>query len=234
MTAPISCDVCRIARHAVYKELKAHGYREITALRRSQRSLAANKIIFREGEVPQTVYTLFDGWAYKYKMLRDGSRQILAFFIPGDLILVQAITDTPLPFAIRAATEVTLCTFERREFFEAMMALPETWAGLRDYIFASANQTDDLLTALGRCSAAPRIAGLLASLVERMERGGWPAGGAFRIPVSQSMLADALGLTPVYVNRIAGQLRRDGIVEIGRNEIRVLDVDALRAFAERD
>ena len=229
--APISCDRCPIARHAVYGGLRER-LSQMTSLRRAQRSIDAGKLILREGEVVETVYTLFEGWAFKYKMLREGSRQVLAYYIPGDLLVAQAISEMPLPFSVRAATRVSLCAFDAASYFPAMMVAPETRNGLRDYMFACHNETDELLTALGQRSALPRFACLLASLARRMEERGLATDGVFRIPISQNLIADTLGLTHVYVNRIAGQLRREGALEILRNEIRVLDVDALDAYAE--
>lgn len=232
--APISCDTCPIGRYAVYGGLKDQRIGEVIALRRAQRTIEAGKLIFREGERPETVYTLYEGWAFKCKMLRDGSRQILAFYIPGDLMVAQAIAEAPLPFSIRAATAVTLCAFDAKGYFVAMMSNPESRKGLRDYMFQCHNETDDMLTALGRRSGTARVARLLSSLAARLEHRGLSYGGPPKIPLSQAMLADALGLTHVYVNRVIGQLRRDGTVEVGRNAILIQDLEALRVQADSD
>lgn len=231
MSAPISCETCLVRQYAVYGGLHHLSLAEITALRRSQRTLKDGRLIFREGELAQTVYTLYDGWAFKYKTLFEGHRQILGFYMPGDLLVAQAISGAALPFSVRAVTPVTLCAFETNAYFNFMMTAPEARRGLRDYMFARHNETDDLVTALGRRSAMSRVAYFLESLVRRMDERGLAVGGSFRIPVSQGLLADALGLTQVYVNRVAAQLKSKGIVETNRNEIHILDVDALRACA---
>ena len=81
--APISCETCPIGKHAIYGGLKGDRVGEVIALRRAQRRMEAGKLIFREGERPETVYTLYEGWAFKFKMLRDGSRQISPSISPA-------------------------------------------------------------------------------------------------------------------------------------------------------
>lgn len=230
--APIACDECLVARHAVYGALKGRDLGEVTVLRRSQRLLGSGRFIFREGEIADTVYTLYDGWAFKYKSLRNGRRQGLAVYLPGDLLVAQAMSEAPLPFSVRSLTPVTLCAFDATTYFRMMMIGPQTRQGLRNYMFDCHNETDQLLIALGRHSARSRVAVLLASIAHRMAKRDMAVSEQFHIPISQGVIGDLLGLTNVYVNRVLGQFRREGSISIARNELRILNLGALEAYAE--
>ena len=140
----VSCSGCKIGPHAVYAPAFAMNTNEITTRRALKRTLGPRKLILREGEIPVHVYTLYSGWACAYKMLDNGSRQVLSIFIPGDLIALYALPGDPLPYAVRALTEVELCGFERKEFFAYLQAQP----ALRDNLCK---------LALSQCRDAERL-----------------------------------------------------------------------------
>ena len=230
--APLSCELCAIGRHAFYAPAIANTPNAITTRRYSQTVLPPRRTILQEGEVPKRVYTLYSGWAYRFRTLADGGRQILSFFIPGDFLAIQAVKPTPLPFSIKALTHVVLCGFDREELFEFLMNSETLRDSFCRDVFAQYDESEQLLVDIGRRSAVARVARFLLSLEARLKARGLSRDGAFELPVPQCLIADALGLTQVHVNRTLGAIRDSGAIEFRRNEMRILGFEELSDLAE--
>src|SRR5215212_6241005 len=72
-------------RLEAFARLSADDRAAVQQISRVSRVVPARRDVIREGERPQHVLLMADGWACRYKTLPDGRRQILAFFVPGDL-----------------------------------------------------------------------------------------------------------------------------------------------------
>ena len=147
---------------------------------------------------------MLQGWAARVRILPDGRRQFMSFYLPGEVI-GGAHQDRPIASAtVVALTECVVCT------------APDAPAGsglAQAYAIGEALDEAYLLghvVQLGRLNAQERISDFLLEIYERLSLAGLTAGGSFEMPLTQEMLADALGLTPVHVNRMVQQARRDG------------------------
>jgi len=230
--APVSCEYCPVGQHAVYAPALAATPDAITTRRHVQTVLAARRTIFSEGEIPKRVYTLFSGWAYRYRTLSDGGRQILSFFVPGDFLTLQSMKPGPLPYTVKALTEVALCGFERETFFAFLLRSDELRESLCRDVLAQYDEAERTLVDIGRRPALARVARFLLSMEERLRARGLVQDGGFELPIPQGLIADALGLTTVHVNRTLASIRDSGAIEFGRNRMRIRDFDELRDLAE--
>src|SRR6202020_3316924 len=114
--------------------------------------------IIGAGDPSPEIYTLYSGWAFRFKMLPDGRRQILNFLLPGDLIGLQAAMFDAALHGIEALTEVQLCVLPRRKVWALFGQMPNlafdvAWLGSREESI-----TDENLTSVGRRSASERLA----------------------------------------------------------------------------
>ena len=82
--------------------------------------------------------------------------------------------------------------------------------------------------------AASRLAHTVVELRRRLAVTGREAGDTFEMPLTQEQISEALGITPVHANRIIRQLRDDGIVDISRGRVTVLDEAKLADLAQFD
>jgi len=154
---------------------------------------------------------LYSGWAFRFKTLPDGRRQILNFLLPGDLLGLQAAMFDAALHGIEALTEVQLCVLPRRKvwaLFEQMpdLAFDVTWLGSREESIV-----DENLTSVGRRSAAERVAALIITLYKRAKALGLVVDETFAFPLTQQHIADALGLSLVHTNKTLARLRRMGM-----------------------
>ena len=204
----------------------------IDAFRRGVRSVGAGRTLIEEHRRSPWLFTLWQGWAFRYKTLRDGRRQILSFLLPGDLMGLQDEFVEGTTYGVEAATDVTLAAYPREGLWAFFHAQPRLGYAITWTVANEEKFVDDNLVSAGRRSAAERVAMLLLHLYRRAERVGMAAHGCVAFPFSQQHLADALGLSLVHTNKTLRKLERVGLHEIKSARLRLLDPLALQRIAD--
>jgi CRP/FNR family transcriptional regulator, anaerobic regulatory protein len=194
-------------------------------------TLKAGAAIVREGEQAERLYTLLWGWAFRFKTMPDGRRQILNILLPGDLVGLQAKLFQEASHGIEALTEVTLCAFARERTWEVFRSFPAlafdlTWLGAREERFV-----DDVLLSVGRRTAAERLGMLILHLWCRARLLGMVQDGALAFPLTQAHIADTLGLSYVHTNRTMQELRRQRLFDLSNGVLAAMDEEGLRRLS---
>jgi len=204
----------------------------IEAFRTGTTAVKAGGTILYEQKPNGKLFTLYSGWAFRYKTLSDGRRQILNFLLPGDFIgLQQKFADGPM-HGIEAVTDTSLCVFPRERLWELFRNFPNlgydiTWLAAREE-----GMVDDHLLTAGRRNATERVAMLLMHLFRRLDRVGMAEGGMIEFPINQQHIADALGLSLVHTNKTLRRLRQLGLHDIQDGKLRLLNTRALERIAD--
>lgn len=232
---PVSCRLCRLGQFAIYGTTIGTNPDAVSTRRREVKTYPAGRTFLREGEVQTQVFTLYSGWAFRFLTLPKG-RQILHFHIPGDFITLEslAFSGMALPFGLRSLTPITVCAFaidEADALLSASQPQKVQTVVVAQRFFADANRR---MADLGRRSAAARLAQLLIGLESRLRRRQLAKDGSFAFPPRQEHLADALGLTTVYVNRTLDRFRKDGLIAFDRQRMTIREPSALHAIAEEE
>lgn len=219
----VPCLACPLRLKPAFKDKTDDEVRFIQAMKVDHRSLPAGADIIHPGQEDAELYTLFSGWAFRYKSLPDGRRQILNFLLPGDLVGLQASLLSASAHGIEALTEVELCVFPRKRVWDLFVRMPSlayevAWLGSREE-----SLIDENLTSVGQRSAAERIAALLISLYRRANVLGLVSDNSFQFPLSQQQLADALGLSLVHTSKTWSRLRKAGLFSIAGGRLTLLN-----------
>lgn len=202
------------------------------------RAVAPHATIVAEGDRADRVHVVLEGWAARLKILENGSRQIPALFLPGDVCDLGALYLGHGDCAVVALTQVTALTFSR----DQLRSLTDRHRGLRD-AFARMLATElaaatQWAVCLGRRSARERMAHLLCELFVRIDAAGGVAGGAAAnacaMPLTQEEMADVLGLTAVHVNRTLQAMRAEGLITLRDQRLTIEDWPALKRAAGFD
>lgn len=196
-----------------------------------QRRCAPGATIIAPGDTHERVYTLLGGWAFRFGVLPDGRRQILNFLLPGDLVGLQAEMGTAAAHGVEALTYASLCAFKDDTVIKLFhehysLAYDLTWLAAH-----SERMGDDVLLTVGRRNATERVATLLVHLFKRAASVGLEEAGAIPFPLTQTHVADALGLSPVHVNRVLQALRRQGLIRLAEGRLAIGELRALRRVA---
>lgn len=203
-------------------------------LYRRRRTFAAGTDMIHQGQMDQSAYVLASGWASSYKILADGSRQIVDFQIPGDFIGLRSVLFRTADHNVEPITSVQASEVHQRDLLEAFARTPRLatavlWAASRDEAMVVEHLVD-----LGRRSAPVRLAHFLLELGARLRLVGMANRTGYDCPLSQYLLADALGLSAVHVNRVLRELREGGLLTFQKGRVTFDDYDALVEFADFD
>jgi CRP-like cAMP-binding protein len=191
-----------------------------------------NKDVVIAGSHYESVYAVHDGWLFRYKILLNGSRQIVDFILPGQFFGLQACLFKRSLYSVATVTEASLSTVPLGvidKVFEQNLELSKVlfWSAVCE----SAILGEHLIDA-GRRSAYERVSHLLLELFVRLTRVGMTEGMTFYMPLTQELIGDALGLTTVHVNRTLRSLRADKLIEIDGKSITILDFEALSLLSD--
>jgi CRP-like cAMP-binding protein len=207
----VPCDECKLRAYGLFKPVTGEELAWIQEIKVGHLKMSAGSEIVRIGDDAPEVFTLYAGWAFRYKMLPDGRRQILAFLLPGDLLGLQAAMFDAALFGIEALTDVQLCVLPRKKIWALFGRMPGlafdvAWLGSRSESFV-----DENLISVGRRTAAERVAALIVTLYKRAKVLGMVEDDTFAFPLTQQHIADALGLSLVHTNKTLAKLRRMGM-----------------------
>jgi CRP-like cAMP-binding protein len=199
------------------------------------RRFRAASEIFSQGEIRQDYFIVRSGWIVLTKLLEDGSRHNIDFALPGDTLGTQGDLGAISPYSAECVTDAEICVIAGKKI-----------AGARDLPFGMVasllaastihqNRAYEHQTNLARRDARSRLANLLTELFVRV-CGRLPLGPADQaeIPLTQTHLGDALGLTNIHVNRVLRSLRDDGVLRFVGGLLEVLDPEALLMIAGYD
>jgi CRP-like cAMP-binding protein len=199
-----------------------------------RRRFPVGKDLVYEGQGNQNAYILAEGWACSYKLLPNGLRQIVDFQIPGDFlglrsVLFRTADHNVEPLTVIEASEITAIDLNDAFAATPRLATAVLWATSRDEAMVVEHLVD-----IGRRDAAQRMAHFLLELGSRLKLVGMATNLGFDCPLSQYLLADALGLSAVHVNRVLRQLREEGLLTFQKGKVVFLDLAGLIAFADFD
>ncbi|WP_419899112.1 Crp/Fnr family transcriptional regulator [Roseomonas sp. USHLN139] len=191
------------------------------------RETAARQELRAEGQSAPPLL-LLAGWACRVHILPDGRRQIISFLLPGDIIgrgrpsLAELCSINSLTRLRHVDASSLVTGGEETPLARALRALElQEVAQLRDQVVR-----------LGRQMAHERMAGLLLEFEARLTAAGLASGGCFAMPLTQEVLADALGLSVVHLNRTLQQMRREGLIALKGRVVTLKQTAALRSIAD--
>jgi CRP-like cAMP-binding protein len=200
----------------------------LEALCSPEERLRAGFNIVVEGEIPRSLFVVTRGMACRYRLMPDGSRQILTILLPGDLFGLSRFLLHPMDHSVAATGPTRIAAIGREAVIDIIANHPRIGAGLWWSVMQEEAMLRERIVALGRRSARGRVAYLLCELVWRQRAIGIAEDHAIRLPFTQTDLADMLGLTAVHTNRVLQRFRRDELITLDRRRLTLLDLDRLQ------
>lgn len=230
--APIQtpCVQCPLRKLDAFRKFSAEELEFVAAFKSGELRLEAGNAIFSEGTNSPHLYTVLSGWAFKYKTLVDGRRQILNYALPGDFIGLQASIFDSIGHSVEALSDVVLCVFPREKLwplFEkyAGLAFDVTWLAAREETILG-----DYLVSVGQRSATERLAFILLNLFQRARQSGLARGGTVDFPFTQEHLADTAGFSLVHTNKTLKRLRTTGLFKWNGPTFEMLDEEKMAEY----
>lgn len=198
------------------------------------RQYRAGSDLIGEGDRPSEVFLLVEGWAYRYKILPDGSRQILAYLIPGDLCDIHIFILREMDHAIGLLSDARVAAISRIEMQQMLNEHPAIAQALFWSTLVDEAVLREWLVNMGQRDAYSGIAHLFCEVRLRMEQVGLVSGDEVFLPLTQEQLGDTIGLTKVHVNRVLGRMRAEGLISLTDRTLKIHDARRLEEIAAFD
>lgn len=198
------------------------------------RTFPPEHAVVRDGDRPNECCLIVKGFGLRSKTTSTGRRQILSLHIPGDIPDLQSLHLHVMDHDLVTLTECTLGFISHVALRQLHRQRPDIaelfW---RDTLIDAAIFREWIVN-LGQRPAPSRLAHVMAELCQRLQVIGMTDGSSFDMPLTQEQIADALGITSIHANRVIKQLRTDGVIDIHRGRVSILDQHKFEELADFD
>ncbi len=223
-----------VRKLASIADLRADERDALGTLPMVRREIPARQDIVRLGDRPSHCCVVLAGFAFRYKLIGAGKRQILNFHVPGDIPDLQSLHLSVLDHNLAALTPLT-AGFISHESVHALNArFPRLAGALWRETLTDAAILRERLVSIGQRDGLSRTAHFLCEMYRRLAAVGLATERAMALPITQVEIADALGMSFVHINRMLRTLRERGLVVLSGQKVIVEDWQSLEALAEFD
>lgn len=230
----VRCVDCPVRSKPLFRPFTSEELSFVADAKTGQYDLEARAAIVDSTVNAEEMFTLLAGWAFRYKALPNGDRQIIDFVLPGDLIGLQPPMSGRLRHGVVALTPVTVCELASAAMRQLFEAQPGLAAALMQTLLIDDERADRRLLMLGRQRPTQRLAYLLLELFERLEQREAVRGDRCSFPLTYVHLADALGLSRAQLARSLAEIKSRGWARLQGGELQLLARDEMAEFAVYD
>jgi len=177
---------------------------------------------------------LNDDWAFRYKSIPHGRRQVLNYLLPGDVIGLHSVMINRADYGVEAITAMSLAVFRNTELIDALAHTPRLLLAMSWIAGQGERLLDEQIARVGRRTAVERMAHLFVELYVRLLKLGVRKADATALPLTQALLSDTLGMSHVHANRCFRMLTREHLVALEAGRLVLLDVQGLARRAGFD
>jgi CRP-like cAMP-binding protein len=193
-----------------------------------RKRIGPHQDIVSEGDLPEGVHLVLEGFACRYKMLSDGRRQIISHFIPGDFCDLRVFIVSEMDHTVGTISTVTLASIPRKKVIALTDDFPRITQALWWSTMVDEAITREWIVNVGKRTALERVAHLLCEHFLRMRAVGLADEENVEMPMTQAELADTVALSIVHVNRTLQRLRREGLIKLHGKLLTILDLPGLQ------
>lgn len=228
------CETCPLHKRPLFTEVSLEDRRITQKFKSGELIVDAGTPILMEGSNAPQLYTALSGMGIRYTTLPNGERQVINFILPGDFIGLQAGVMGEMHHSVEATTAMTLCVFDRTEFYNFFKSNPSrgfdiTWLAAVEEHFMG-----DALATVGQRSAFEAIAWALFKVFQRGQALSLVKGSEMPLPFKQQDLADALGLSLVHTNKTLGKLRDRQLASWDKGILQIHNLEKLAEMAQTE
>lgn len=224
-----SCFVAKLTHHLPLTDAEM---RALAVLEDDPAPLRAGEILLDEGEKGDGLYVLREGLVLSASLLKGGERQILRIYHAGDLIGTTGIPWRRSPATATAIVDSMVCHFSRAALRDIFIRHPRLAALFYSIGMIENVALSDRLKSLGRTDGKARIAAFLLEMLGRMRITDRSITNRYELRLTQADIGDAVGLTPIHVNRMLRELTDEGCIGREGRVVTIVDEGQLAEYCE--
>lgn len=225
-------DSCLISKLSHYMELDESNRQLLRALEHSERTFTANDTVYSGGDRTLNLFVVKSGWLYSSTTLSDGRRHVVRIYNAGDIIGLPALAFSHHVLDLEAATACCLCPFSKQDLDQIFERSPRLTALLFSITSREEVVLIDTLRAASRMAPIARLAYFLLDLVCRLRVTNNSMTNRFRMPLTQTVIGDTIGLTNVTVSRGLTAMEESGLIKRCGQDVVLLNEPELRKLCD--
>lgn len=224
------CQTCSLYELCLPMGLDAGDLDSLDKVIKRRQSVNKNKFLFRMGEPLKSVFAIRSGSFKTYLTNPDGTEQIVGFSLPGELLGMDGIGDEKHTCTAKALETSSLCEipFERLETLSR--DIPNLQHQLLRLMSKEIQHDQNHMLLLAQMPAETRLASFLLGMSERLNQRGY-AAHEFNLSMSRGDIANLLGMAVETISRLLGHFQDDGLLNVERKHITIIDLNKLRKLA---
>ncbi len=220
-----------VARLLQLADLKAADLKRLDDIIDGELVIRKRRDLIADGYEYRKLCFVKDGYAVRYKLLRNGKRQILNVILPGDVVGLPGSFYERAVYAVTAITDLRMNVCPLESYVQLCCRHPQFGLALAWIAVQEATTYAEHVIDVGRRTPVERLAHFLLELHARLEAVGRAEKTRFTLPFSQEVIADVLGLSVPHLNRVMQQLRAEKLIVDSDRVVEFVDADALQSLA---
>src|SRR5215469_14877193 len=216
-----------VVRLERYIALGADDLESLAELIEAERIVNKRQDLVVDGYEYRKLCFVESGFAARYKLLRNGKRQIINLVLPGDVVGLPGSFLEKARYSVLALTDLKMQVCSIQDYVQLCYRRPQfglalSWLAIHEAIVCAEHVIDT-----GRRTPVERLAHFLLEMYSRLEMVGLAAEASFEFPLSQEVMSDALGLSTPHLNRTLAKLRSEGLITVSNYQIVLLNIPRL-------
>ncbi len=225
-----SCEDCSAFNLCFAHDISAEEREEINRVLKRQQPVERSDHLFHGGQTARTVSVVRSGSVKAYQLSQEGDEIVSGFYLPGEIIGLDAISGERHPGFAMALEDSRTCEIPFKDFVSMLKTSPKLNQVMLRLLSEEMAETRELLLVVGRLDARTRVALFLMSMSRRLARRNQDPD-QFRLTMDRRDIANYLGLTIETVSRTLSALQREEVIEVRGKLVRVLNRPALEEMA---
>ncbi len=226
-----SCGTCSLAELCLPRGLQSEELHQLDDLIKVRRVIHTGDIMFKEGSPNHSIYAVRSGSVKTFAITESGEEQVLGFHLPGEIVGLGGLDRSIHNCSSKALETSSVCELPLDELESICLQIPSLQKQLLKLISREISQDHKMLLLLAKKNSEQRVATFLLSLSGRFKLRGL-SSESFILSMSRQDIANYLGLAVETVSRILTKLGDDGIIEVTRRSIQIIQHDRLLEIAE--
>lgn len=223
----IACESCSLHQLCLPLGLEGNDLDKLDSIIRRSHPLKKGATLFHQGADFQAVYAVRSGSLKTFTVADDGSEQITGFYLPGELVGLDAINDNIHPCTSKALETTSYCEIPFVQLESLSGELPSLRRQLLKIMSKEITHDANLLMLLGKKTAEERLASLLLSLSTRLKNRGF-SETEFNLSMSRNDIANYLGLAVETISRLFTRFQEQKLIQVEGKFIHILELDKLK------
>jgi len=226
----VACQDCSLFQLCLPVGIDRAELRELDRIIKRRRPMQRGEHLFVSRDAFHSIYAVRSGSLKTYSLTADGREQVTGFFLPGEIVGLDAIGGGQHSCAARALETTSVCEIPFAELETLGERLPSLPKQMLRIMSKEMHHDQLLLMLLGKRAADERLAAFLLSLSQRFGQRGY-SSSEYNLSMARNDIGNYLGLAVETVSRLFSRLQDEGILAVRGRHVRILDASRLRKLA---